>query len=501
MSAAPVVTSYQPFPKQKEFHACSAKYRLFGGAAGPGKSLALVWEAVRQIMRWEARGKPVNVLLLRRTFPELEESLLLYFRRDVPYERMGAQWNEQKKVATWPKGSRLKFGFCDAESDVYQYQGGEYVFIGIDELTIFTLSMWTYLTSRNRCPHCLNPDCHLPSNECPHKKAFPNMAGTTNPGGIGHKWVRALWGCDGQKQPAQGMERPEEYNPDDYAFIRATLDDNPIYAGDSAYRKTLERLPTRLRDAYLMGRWDIFAGQYFDIFSKARHVGTKNIQPWHPRWLSIDWGFQHPACAHWHSQDGDKTYTYRELWGAQKAERQLAEEICSETGKEKLAAIYLSPDAFAKRTSENTIAEQLDEVFIANGLPRCVPADNDRIGGARLMYGLLANDNWLIDPSCVRLVECLPDLIHDEAKPEDVLKVDAGEGTLGDDPYDAARYGLKSHLSGVGTPFEVVLHTRLLEIPDKTSRAIFAQKWQHDHFRETSPVMQGRSRRAWSQRA
>jgi hypothetical protein len=73
-----VYLNYRPFAKQGEFHASPAKYRLFGGAAGPGKSKALLMEAVVQ-----AHDHPgANTLLLRRTFPELEQSLLLYFRRD-----------------------------------------------------------------------------------------------------------------------------------------------------------------------------------------------------------------------------------------------------------------------------------------------------------------------------------------------------------------------------------------------------------------------------------
>lgn len=453
---------YKPFPKQEEFHRCSARYRLFGGAAGPGKSLALLWEAITQVNWWESKQKPVEVLLLRRTFPELEESLLKYFRRDVPWRQMQIRFNESEHVATWPLGSILRFGYMKSESDVYQYQGGEYVFIGLDELTMFTLGQWQYLTSRNRCKW---------------PGAFPNMAGATNPGNIGHKWVKNLW-ID--KKPAPSMERPEEYNPSDYAFIRATLDDNPIYAGSSSYRRTLEALPTRLRSAFLLGDWDLFAGQYFDIFSRTRHVGTKEINAWHPRWLSIDWGFGHPACAHWHSQDGEKTYTYQELHGAGIEESILAKRIielngcCKPSCTEhrikgpKLSQIYLSPDAFAKRGSANTVAEQLGDIFIEHGLPRPSQADDDRIGGARLMYGLLYNDNWLIDPSCKKLIECLPDLIHDEKRQEDVLKVDASEGNLGDDTYDSARYGLKSKLGERQPPIEVRVQTKMSEIMQRS---------------------------------
>ncbi len=156
---------------------------MFGGAAGPGKTKALLWECIRQANKYPG----VDTLLLRRTFPELESSLLTYFRRDVPRE-MYESYNESKHIVTWKNGSTTRFGHCAHENDVYQYQGAEYLFIGLDELTHFTLKQWQFLTSRNRCP--------VPGT-------FPNMAGATNPGNIGHAWVKALW-IDG-KAPA-GME-------------------------------------------------------------------------------------------------------------------------------------------------------------------------------------------------------------------------------------------------------------------------------------------------------
>ena len=164
---------YKPFPKQNAFHGCAAKYRLFGGAAGPGKSKALLMEAILQANEYPG----VNTLLLRRTFPELEQSLLMYFRRDLRGSKY-ISFNEAKHVVTWRNGSTTRFGYCQSEKDVYQYQGAEFLFIGIDELTMFTLRQWQFLTSRNRCP--------VPGT-------FPCMAAATNPGNIGHAWVKALW--------------------------------------------------------------------------------------------------------------------------------------------------------------------------------------------------------------------------------------------------------------------------------------------------------------------
>jgi len=88
-------------------------------------------------------------------------------------------------------------------------------------------------------------------------------------------------------------------------------------------------------------------------------------------------------------------------------------------------------------------------VLVANGLPRPVPADDDRIGGWQLMYQLLESNGWLITETCPKLIECIPQLVRDDRRQEDIRKVD------GDDPADAARYGLVSggRIAGVGPAF------------------------------------------------
>jgi hypothetical protein len=124
----------------------------------------------------------------------------------------------------------------------------------------------------------------------------------------------------------------------------------------------------------------------------------------------------------------------------------LAQGIAERCGRERISEVFLSPDAFAHRTSEASIAEQLGEVLAATGLPRPAPADDDRIGGWQLMYQLLETDAWLITDNCAKLIDCLPQLVRDDRRVEDIRKVD------GDDPADAARYGLVSggRLAGVG---------------------------------------------------
>jgi phage terminase large subunit len=528
---------YEPFPKQQLFHGSPAKYRLFGGAAGPGKSKALLMEAVKQAVDHPG----ANTLLLRRTFPELEQSLLLYFRRDVP-RNLYRSFNESKHTVTWVNGSTTHFGYCQNENDVYQYQGAEFLFIGIDELTLFTLRQWQFLTSRNRCP--------IPGS-------FPCMAGATNPGNIGHAWVKSLWV---DKQPAAGMEHPEEYDASDYAFIPARVSDNPIYATDANYIKTLRALPSHLKRAFLDGDWDVFAGQYFDRFDYSRHVvRSEEIEwkAWWPRWISVDWGFEHPAAAYWHAAipssvasrntappevaqgtatpgcstngpvadaagavrspldasrrdspagaaPGPSVATYREYVTHRTPPRELAREIIARsvataptgaaTAREKIDAIYLSPDAFAQRTDEASIAEQMGDVFAAAGFPRPIPADNDRIGGWMLMYQMLDAGEWLLTENCIELIRTIPNLVRDTARIEDVEKMD------GDDPADAARYGLKSRYGrNNASAIERLPYAQRLAAhvtsSDPTVRAIQARKAQLEESHRSQPVSFLRRRR------
>jgi phage terminase large subunit len=501
--AVKIELPYEPFPKQKQFHESAAKYRLFGGAAGPGKSKALLMEAILQ-----ANENPgANTLVLRRTFPELEQSLLLYFRRDVPKE-LYRSFNDSKHVVEWWNGSTTRFGYCQSENDVYQYQGAEFLFIGIDELTLFTLQQWQFLTSRNRCP--------VPG-------AFPCMAGATNPGNIGHAWVKALW-ID--KKPAPGMDAAEEYDANDYEFIPARVEDNPIYAADKNYIKTLRALPSHLRRAFLNGDWDVFAGQYFDKFDYTKHVVRPEVfdwKDWWPRWISLDWGFEHPAAVYWHAaipggytkaagagpgRPADEAAafggggaegliaTYREYVTHRTPPRELAREIVARSesngGREKIDAIYLSPDAFARRTDEQSIAEQMGDVFAAAGFPRPIPADDDRIGGWMLMYQLLDAGEWVLTENCSELIRTLPNLVRDTARIEDIEKVN------GDDSADAARYGLKSRY-GMRRPLsQEPIERRIaarVTSEDPTVRAIQAMKAQLEESRRIGPVSFVRRRR------
>ena len=153
---------------RKSFTSPTAKYRLFGGAAGPGKTKALLYEAI-----YQAHLHPgVDTLLLRRTFPELEASLITYFRRDVPRE-LYEKYNEAE--AHRDLAERVDHAVCvlRQENDVYRYQGAEYLFIGVDELTHFTLKQWQFLTSRTRCRIAGSEAVHGGRDESREHRATP----------------------------------------------------------------------------------------------------------------------------------------------------------------------------------------------------------------------------------------------------------------------------------------------------------------------------------------
>ena len=145
--------AYVPWPKQCAFHGSPARFRLFGGAQGPGKSLALLWEAIFHCLEYPGS----NALLLRRTCPELDSTLIDHFQKHVLAkcpEIIGGRkaFNQTARLVRFPNGCVLRFGYCERFSHVYNYDGAEYVFIGFDELTQFPFRIWEHLRLRNRCP-------------------------------------------------------------------------------------------------------------------------------------------------------------------------------------------------------------------------------------------------------------------------------------------------------------------------------------------------------------
>ena len=160
---------WYPQPRQEEFMSRWEFEALFGGAAGGGKSEAVVVEALRQIHIPHYKG-----LIIRKTFPECNELIdksMNYYKRTVPK----AKYNASEHKWTFPSGAKIYFGSMQHTKDKLKYQGQSYDYIAFDELTHFTREEYLYLFSRCR-PNGPGTECYVRA--------------TANPGGIGHQWVK-----------------------------------------------------------------------------------------------------------------------------------------------------------------------------------------------------------------------------------------------------------------------------------------------------------------------
>ncbi len=407
-----------PNPRQAEFFRSKARHTAYGGARGGGKS----WAMRRKLVLLALSQPGLNALLLRRTLPELRENHLVPLRKEL---QGIARYNEAERAFRFPTGSRLRLGYCDSESDVYQYQGQEYDVIGLEEATHFTEAQMRFLATCNRTSK---------------KGLRPRMYYTCNPGGPGHGWVKRLF-ID--RRYGEGEQEQ------DYAFIPARVWDNPVLLrADPDYVRQLQALPEALRRAHLEGDWDVLAGQFFPEFSRERHVCPAFALPtWWRRFRSIDWGYNDPCAVLWHGVDGEgRVFTYRELYVRCQRADEVAARILALSQGEDIAYTVASPDMWQKRgailRSEGGFeGESIAELFALSGVP-LTPADNSRVAGWQRLRGYLSPGEdgaprWQCFPCCENLIRTLPLLVFDKHNRED-----AADGE--DHAPESLRYALMS---------------------------------------------------------
>lgn len=247
---------WKPSPHQAAFLLVPNKEAFYGGAAGGGKSIALLMAALMYV-----DNPKYKALILRRTFADLSAPGALI---DIAHEWLGptdARWNEQKHQWTFPSGAVLKFGHMANENDKTQYQGSQYQFVGYDELTHFSETMYTYLFSRMR---------KQKDNDIPMR-----MRAAGNPGGLGHEWVKRRF-ID--PPDPETMTEKEIEQKGARIFIPSGLKDNP-YLDQEDYIESLDQLDSVTRAQLLNGDWDIaadgnmFKKEWFDnrILSELPH--------------------------------------------------------------------------------------------------------------------------------------------------------------------------------------------------------------------------------------
>jgi len=208
--------TWGPNPKQLAYlHLVHTLEVLYGGAAGPGKSWALLAGATQFVDDY-----PTKSLLIRRTYKDLSQPGGLMAKSHEWFGPTDAHWSGDTYTWTFPSGASISFGYLENENDHLRYQGGEYHFVGFDELTQLRENQYLYLFSRVR-----------------RLKGFPvppQVRSATNPGGPGHEWVRKRWNLPDGPLPEDWSRRK---------FVPAFLDDNP-HLDDEEYAESLKVLTT-----------------------------------------------------------------------------------------------------------------------------------------------------------------------------------------------------------------------------------------------------------------
>jgi phage terminase large subunit len=432
-------------------------------------------------------------LILRRTFPELQKSHILKLFEEYPTVRR--YYNEQKKCLTFPNGSTLFFGSARSADDMGDYYSAEFADIMVDEAQEFSQRELESLSGSNRCT----------SNfDITPKMIMTFMPGTSESGAPpkGLSYLKRVF-VDGElkgQETNQTWAFVQAFSWDNIEWARKELqrdgideiefyswteqDRRDYYLTRTEYGRTLLAITDPyLRDAWLYGKWDIFQGQYFPNFKPEKHVISQEqfkawVKPWFKRWLSGDWGVDHPGVIYWHAQDEHgRVVTYREHWARGMGESELGKRIGELTAGEKPVAFPYSWDAFGKlsKGTRKSITELIGAAMPPN-LPKPTPADSSpgsRISGWRLMSQLFDADMWQMTEDCTHLIECIPSLIKDGKNTEDVLKVDFPENNIGDDPADAARYGLQYMLGSTRKPASEVLREQAMAIEDPLERTYF----------------------------
>ena len=442
-----VSLSYKPSMKQAMFHASTADEVLYGGAAGGGKSYAICWDAFIRGMKWPN----THAYLFRRTFPELEQTLVQNMLSIVPKSlgKYTASTHEMKLI----NGSVLHFCHLQNEGEgLLKYQGAEIHWLYFDELTHFTKAMYDYLRTRLRANKKLG--------------IVPCVRSASNPGGPGHAWVKGRF----VDSTDVGANVFKEHITDERAgttqvrtiqYIPATVEDNPHITDD--YKVELLRKPPKLRDALLYGKWDAFDGQAFPEFMddpehykdhKWTHVIDPFEIPFHwPRYVSFDHGYSRPfSFGVWAVDEEGCAYRYKELYGCKPNEPNVGlmkspGEIGAMLGdflepefRESIRPTGIADPAIWDRSRGTSVEELIRNEFSGVIFHK---GDNTRLPGKMQLHERLKFDEdgrpmMYVFSTCRDFIRTIPALVYDTHKPEDI-------DTKGEDHiYDETRYFLMS---------------------------------------------------------
>lgn len=474
----------------------------YGGSRGGGKS-----RSARDIMLLRRTTHPgTKGVLFRRVWDDLKVNHVDKFFEEHPDLR--EYYSVSDHEIRLPNKSVIKFMYAETSAEISRkFWGPEFMDLFADQAEQLSGEEIQQMSTAIRDP-----------------KAAPGMCKMVlffNPGGIGTAYLRRVFWL---------KQYLHNENPEDYAFIQAYGWDNyewlrmsgteisergyysdltddqrfHLFISKTQYGRDLNALPPSLRAGHLLGSFESFEGQYYaGVWDESKCVITMSeaailAEPWWVRWKACDWGFAHYSAVLWFftgraSIDKlkalgiksdiplDVVVVCREYVANEIDEIELGEKIATMTPEDERHVdrhMFLSPDAKQKKSSANTIKEQIASVMKLEGLPEPEDADNQRVAGWRLIYNCLKTTCMLrfrnevvtepvpfpillVSAACPEVISSMPLLIRDkEHDMEDVLKTD----DKSDDVGDTLRYGLKSYFAPrVKAPREV----RALEVAEK----------------------------------
>lgn len=438
--------AYEPTRKQRMFHASDADEVLFGGAAGGGKSKAIVMDALFRCLKYAG----TSAYIFRRTYGELEDTVIREARQSYPEGLY--TYNAGRHEMALPNGSVIRFRHCAHLSDRYDYKGAEIQWLYFDELTSFEMEIYDFLKTRLRAKKSLG--------------VHPCTRSSSNPGDIGHGWVKKLF-----VDAAPPMEvfsrtvRSEETGREKtyrMLYIPSLVTENPYIGEDYLFQ--LESKPKALRDALLHGNWNAFEGQVFiewtdDPAHYTDRRMTHVVEPFEvplswPRYMSFDHGYSRPFSVGWWAVAPDGTaYRYREWYGCESGRpnvgirltpREIADGILlrereMET-RENLAVFRVADPAIFDKSRGESVAEQMEPRAGMGGV-YFHAGDNTRLAGKmqlhqRLRFGEDGRARLCVFSTCRDFIRTVPALCYSSASPEDI------DTAAEDHIYDETRYFL-----------------------------------------------------------
>ncbi len=446
------------------------------------------------IQNYCLRFTKCDILVLRRTFPELDAGVIQDFKTFVP--KALYDFNASTRVVTFKNGSRVVFAGCanDVERDIEKYLGQAYPFILVDECSQFSSDVWERLYARNLVNAACEEDefGNLPT---------PGIVGCTNPIGAHWTYYHTVFVLKEPWLREEGIRRANDgswwvpdadslrcvYVPSHYFFNHTTVLDNDAYLKrDPGIIQRLKALPKAKMQKFLLGLMDKVDGQYFDCWTEEHHVIDLREDPeriiwqdWQPVWVGHDWGVGHHSAAYLFTKALVRTQFGNDYKLKVVCFAEVAPETTGHTNIEladmlkarahyprlpesspqferisgracKVNAIYFSHEKFNRVMEAHSPADEYSRLLRDRGLPSVSRCSRDRIGRATLMYNLLKTGNLVVLRQCSGITIAIPALQRDPDELDDVLKVD----NKADDRYDAFSYGLFGQLGQRATPGE-----------------------------------------------